>query len=364
MKIRVILAAILGTSFVVGALSAFLYAQLAASLTRDAADGLRGLAMQVDEEIAGTARDLAARAELVAAMPPLRDALAANDREAAVALLGGAYTALASRYGLTNAQVNSAASNTVLHRFHAPRDAGDDFTRNRQIIVAAHGANQAQMGVEIGASGVRVRGAAPVGNGRVLGSVEFGVELQPLLEALRARTNADFATLIDRRLMPAAPAGEARLLGGLRGDSSTNWPLMERLQEARGITLVKEPTFAFPELGGVPHGAVTIPLLDYSGAEIGVIVAARSLAADQRALRRLAIAVIAGGLIAEIGLIGIILLLYRGLLLRPVATLAEAVEGLGTETAIALPKTGTAAALDRLIRAVQQQRQTRAGGTA
>ncbi|KAI9869564.1 MAG: hypothetical protein M1823_009027, partial [Watsoniomyces obsoletus] len=51
--------------------------------------------------------------------------------------------------------------------------------------------------------------------------------------------------------MPAAPAGDARMLGGLRGDSSTNWPLMAQLQQARGITLVKEPTYAFPELGGV-----------------------------------------------------------------------------------------------------------------
>jgi hypothetical protein len=293
----------------------------------------------------------------------LRAALAANDRDAIVALLGDAYTALHSRYGLTNAQVNSAASNTVLHRFHS-RDAGDDFTRNRQIIVAAHGGNQAQMGVEIGASGVRVRGAAPVGTTSVLGSIEFGVELQPLLEALRARTNADFATLIDRRLMPAAPAGDARLLGGLRGDSSTNWPLMARLQDARGITLVKEPTYSFPELGGVAYGAVVIPLLDYSGAEIGVIVATQSLAADQRTLRRLAIAVIVGGLIAEIGIIGIILLLFRGLLLRPVAILADAVEALDSDKVVELPRPGTAAALDRLILAIQRQRTARAGRVA
>ncbi|MGX9963831.1 cache domain-containing protein [Roseomonas sp. F4] len=354
---RVILVTIAGTGLVIGGLCLFLFEQLAATRAQDGEAALRALANQVEEEIAGTARDLAARADLIAHMPPIRAALAEQDRAALVALMGESYAALNARYGLTNAQVNSAATNTVLHRFHSPRDAGDDFTRNRQIIVATHGANQAQMGVEIGASGVRVRGAAPVSTDRVLGSVEFGVELQPLLEALRARTNADFATLIDRRLIPTTTAGDVRLFGSLRGDSATTWPLVVRLHETLAITLVKEPVFSFPNIHGVPFGAATIPLLDYSGAEIGVIIAMTSLAPEQRTLRRLAVATAAAGLIAWIGLAGIILLLFRGLVLRPVSIIAEALEAPGGATPPSLPKPGAAPELDRLIRAAARTRE-------
>ena len=357
MKLRVILVTIAGTGLVVGGLCLFLFGQLAATRARDGEAALRALANQVEEEIGGTARDLAARADLIAHMPPIRAALAQQDRPGLIALLGESYAALNARYGLTNAQVNSAATNTVLHRFHSPRDAGDDFTRNRQIIVATHGANQAQMGVEIGASGVRVRGAAPVGSDRVLGSVEFGVELQPLLEALRARTNADFATLIERRLVPTTNAGDVRLFGALRGDSATNWPLVARLHETLAITLVKEPAFSFPTIQGIPYGAATIPLLDYSGAEIGVIIAMTSLAPEQRTLRRLAVATAAAGLIAWIGLAGIILLLFRGLVLRPVSIIAEALEAPAGATPPSLPKPGASPELDRLIRAVARTRE-------
>lgn len=357
MKLRVILVTIAGTGLVVGGLCLFLFEQLAATRAQDSEAALRALANQVEEEISGTARDLAARADLIAKMPPIRAALAEQDRPALVALLGESYAALNARYGLTNAQVNSAVTNTVLHRFHSPNYAGDDFAQNRQIIVTAHGANQAQMGVEIGASGVRVRGAAPVGSGRVLGSVEFGVELQPLLEALRARTNADFATLIERRLIPTATTGDVRLFDALRGDSATNWPLVAALHETRAITLVKESAFSFSTIQGIPYGAATFPLLDYSGAEIGVIIAMTSLAPEQRSLRRLAVATAAAGLIAWIGMAGIILLLFRGLILRPVSVIAEALETPAGATPPSLPKPGAAAELDRLIRAAARTRE-------
>ena len=348
MKLRVILVTIAGTGLVVGGLCLFLFEQLAATRAQDSEAALRALANQVEEEISGTARDLAARADLIAKMSPIRAALAEQDRPALVALLGESYAALNARYGLTNAQVNSAVTNTVLHRFHSPNYAGDDFAQNRQIIVTAHGANQAQMGVEIGASGVRVRGAAPV---------EFGVELQPLLEALRARTNADFATLIERRLIPTATTGDVRLFGALRGDSATNWPLVAALHETRAITLVKESAFSFSTIQGIPYGAATFPLLDYSGAEIGVIIAMTSLAPEQRSLRRLAVATAAAGLIAWIGMAGIILLLFRGLILRPVSVIAEALETPAGATPPSLPKPGAAAELDRLIRAAARTRE-------
>jgi hypothetical protein len=119
----------------------------------------------------------------------------------------------------------------------------------------------------------------------------------------------------------------------------------------------KEPTFSFSSIQGVPYGAATIPLLDYSGAEIGVIIAMISLAPEQRSLRRLAVATAAAGLIALIGLAGIILLLFRGLILRPVAIIADALEAPAGAAPPNLPKPGASPELDRLIRAAARTRE-------
>lgn len=54
---------------------------------------------------------------------------------------------------------------------------------------------------------------------------------------------------------------------------------------------------------------------------------------------------------------GIILLLFRGLILRPVSVIAEALETPAGATPPSLPKPGAAAELDRLIRAAARTRE-------
>jgi methyl-accepting chemotaxis protein len=342
---------------VIVAFIAFVYAQAAHTLEVDEQESLRSLVSQVGEEINTTAKYLSAEAEMVALMQPLQKAVQSGAPEQITGLMNDSYAALSKKYGVAVGQVNSV-SNTVLHRFHQPEARGDNFTSSRKIIVAVHANKQAQGGIEIGSSGVRVRGAAPVlSEGALAGSIEFGTELRPLLETLKTRTNADFAIIMDRRLLNVRPGTpEANVFGNLKGDSGTNWPLMARLHELGKITLVKEPSYSSMTADGVTYGAVTVPLLDYSGSEIGVIVAAKSFSADGRSLRRLAIGLVAGGVIAEIGIIAIILLVFRGMVLRPLAAVTKAVEALDGGPAAELPKAGTVAEVNGLIAAVKRLR--------
>ncbi len=90
----------------------------------------------------------------------------------------------------------------MLLRLHSPAHFGDNFTSNRQIVVTVHSTGKAQSGLEIGTSGLAVRGVAPLADGgKTVGSIEFGTKLEPVLAALKAATNADYAVLVDDRLL-------------------------------------------------------------------------------------------------------------------------------------------------------------------
>lgn len=354
---------VLATSLVIAIFISFIYSHVSETLRYDEQEALRGLVSQVGEEINTTARSLAAEAEMVANMPPLQKAVKEGSQDQFTGLLGESYGILKKKYGFAVGQINGA-NGTVLFRFHQPEERGDNFTSSRKIIVAVHATKQSQSGVEIGSSGVRVRGASPVmSEGALSGSIEFGMELKPLLEALKARTNADFSIIIDRRLLNVKPGTpETNVFGNLRGDSGTNWPLVARLSEQGKVVLVKEPSFSSLNMGGVSYGTVTVPLLDYSGSEIGVIVAAKSFNEDGRSLKRLAIGLVSGGIIAEIALVAVIILVFRGMVLRPVAAVAKAVDAMAGAPAAELPKPGTVEEVNALIAAVKRLRDKPAAG--
>ena len=348
---------VLATSLVIAIFIAFVYSHVAETLKLDEQEVLRGLVSQVGEEINTTAKYLAAEAEMAANIPPLQKAVQAGSPEGFTGLLGESYNILKKKYGFAVGQINGV-NNTVLYRFHQPEERGDNFTGSRKIIVAAHATKQPQSGIEIGSSGVRVRGASPVlSDGALAGSIEFGMELKPLLEALKTRTNADFAVVIDRRMLNVKPGtAESNVFGNLKGDSGTSWPVVAKLHDLGRITLVKEPVYTFTAIDGNYIGAVTSPLLDYSGSEIGVVVATKSFQADGRSLKRLAIGLISGGIITEILIVAVILLVFRGMVLRPVAAVAKSVDGMAGGAAAELPKPGTVEEVNALIAAVKRLR--------
>jgi hypothetical protein len=131
---------------------------------------------------------------------------------------------------------------------------------------------------------------------------------------------------------------------------------MAKLHELGQITLVKEPRYRVTRVDGVPMGSAIVPLLDYGGAEIGVIVAAKPFGADARGLDRLAIALGVGAFICAVGIIGIILVVFRGLVLRPVATIAAALETAGSAKPTEMPKPGSLTEVNALIAAANKLR--------
>ena len=133
---RLILAISLTVAVACGILGTFSIIQQRA-LTRLALD--QQLKLQYDSVIAAIdyeGRAARAVSAVVAALPPVADAVAKGDRDGMVALLGGAQAALkAQGMPLLNLTLPPA---TIFLRVHDPKAFGDDISARRLTVVEAN----------------------------------------------------------------------------------------------------------------------------------------------------------------------------------------------------------------------------------
>ena len=144
------------------------------SLTRLALD--QQLKLQYDSVIA--AIDYEGRATLavsavIAALPPVADAIAKGDREGLAALLGAPMKALiAQGIPLITFQTPPAQ---VFYRVHAPKVFGDDISGRRKTVVEAIKTGKSIVGVEPGREALSIFGMTPImHDGKILANADIG----------------------------------------------------------------------------------------------------------------------------------------------------------------------------------------------
>ncbi len=304
---------------------------------------LDGIAEGVRSEIANTGRLVSSEAELIASLPAVPKLVATGARDPLLEMLRTGYDIEHRHVGVSVEQLNSM-DGRVLLRLHKPDHFGDNFTANRQIVVTVHSTGEPQSGLEIGTSGLAVRGVAPIKDAdKTVGSIEFGTKLEPVLAALKAATNAEYAVLVDDRLLKAlatsADSGNAMpVFNGLRVDSATDLPMISKLAKSLDLSISKDRRYGEALLDKIHYGTVMMPLLDYSGKAIGTIFAVRSFETDLHEIQRDTVQLIsacAGGVVL---LVIVILLLFNGLVLRPVGLLAKATRAIAEGKDTNLPK--------------------------
>jgi methyl-accepting chemotaxis protein len=170
---RLILAISLTVAAACAILGGFSIAQQRA-LTRLALD--QQLKLQYDSVIAAIdyeGRATLAVSSVIAALPPVGDAIAKGDRDGLGALLGGALNALkAQGTPLISFQTPPA---TTFYRVHAPKVFGDDVSGRRHTVVEAMQTGKQIVGVESGRESLGLFGMTPiVRDGKSLGNVDVG----------------------------------------------------------------------------------------------------------------------------------------------------------------------------------------------
>jgi hypothetical protein len=224
-----------------------------------------------------------ALAETVARREAIGTALAAGDRDALQRLSQGTYDYLKRQSGVQIFGFHSSDIRYLL-RMHKVESFGDDISGFRAMVVAANKSRRAQTGLEIGIAGIGVRGVAVVDRGsEFVGTMEVGVDVKPILDLVKASTNADIAVIIVPSMSGVALDDKMPRFGDLNLAMSTDDDLFAALLKNGTIRATRDVQIAEQQIGKRAYNMVTQPLVDFSGRLVGMTIAVTE---DKRAASR------------------------------------------------------------------------------
>ncbi|MBB5689416.1 methyl-accepting chemotaxis protein [Roseomonas alkaliterrae] len=275
------------------------------TVRRESASLRQAVTLMVEAESARAAGLAAA----VAAAPEVVEAFGRGDRARLLALTAPVQEALRREsVAVEQFQFHTPPATSFL-RVHQPGRFGDDLSGFRATVVAANAGPRPIRGLEGGVAGLGFRGVQPIAReGRHLGTVEFGLSLgRPFLEAMQARLQVQAALYAPRR-------------DGTMARLATT---AETLPAPPQSALTAPAEGAIRPWSGRPHLMLEVPLADFSGRPVAVLLVA-SDASGIVALRSEARLLMAGLLLALLLAAGGAGLLLARRLAAPITGLAAA----------------------------------------
>jgi methyl-accepting chemotaxis protein len=270
-----------------------------------------------------------ARAEITASDPLVRELLARQDRAGLLAHTQAMFLEQRDKYGVDQVQFHLAPATSFL-RLQAPERFGDDLSAFRPMVVAVNREHTARRGVAVAATGPGIFGVAPIRDpgGNHVGSVEFGMDIGQLLDRLKAAYGLELTLFIDEEPLRRYARGirpgvisEQNRVGQTMRLHSTNWALMQNLVNGDDLRLHDEMRDWVRDANGTAYGVVLFPLRSGSGEILGTIVMARSFESTRGAAGRSNVLQILFALLGFVVLVGAILIIVRGYLVRPLAAI-------------------------------------------
>ena len=269
-----------------------------------------------------------ARASMIADLPKARALFAAQDRPGLQAEYSKMFAEQKEKYGVDQAQFHTSSLTSFL-RLHDPQNFGDDLTRFRPLVVATNRDQTPHSGFAIARSGPAIFGVVPMYDpqDKHIGSFEFGIAFERLLDNLKNAYNIEFAVFVDeaslhefaKGVSPAIYSDQNRV-GKFIRFHSTNNAVFQPLVLDRDLNTAENTQYQ-RDVRGVPYGAVTLPLRNGAGDIWGVVVAASDFSATRSSKGRSYIWQALVALFAIVLLAGVTLITIRGVLLRPLESI-------------------------------------------
>jgi hypothetical protein len=293
-----------------------------------AARSFRGMEQRETDKLS-TALDALLGEPAFAAFFALRD----RDR-----LLGAAapiFKELKARHHVTHWYfIDPAPERTCFLRVHRPDLFGDVV--NRQTLLGAVRTGETSAGKELGQTAFALRVVRPfVVDGKVIGYMELGQEIDDFLDRMKAETGDEFALVIEKKFLDekawAASRGERRNSWGddpevLTVDAtSPDAPVAGTSAEARNV----------PD-GGRYVGPVdrgdrrfvrgVVPVLDASGQRVGGLFVLHDVTAlrDRASSEAMRVVLLIGTVAVLV--VGLLLILFEVLVFRRIARMTSAME--------------------------------------
>ena len=271
----------------------------------------------------------AARASLICSLPSIKEAFRNQDREQLATRLVPALLEQKEKYGVREAQFHLSPAISFLRVFDLKAGHGEDLSGFREMVLAANRKQEPQMGVEIGRRGLSVRGVDLLRDAQgPIGSFEIGMSFSTVLEGTKTNTGYDVGVFVDDELMSSVATliprpDQERIIGGYQNVESTNWEIIKSLVTPSMMRKLVDVTYKIETVGGISYGMTAVPLLDYKGAPIGVIVAARSFEDYQKQAYESLTRTLGAMLLQMVILVGMVLLIMNAMILRPMGSISD-----------------------------------------
>lgn len=292
----------------------------------------------VESKIRNTESRATQRAAMIADLPEVRRLLAAQDREGLVAEMRDLFQRQHDQFGVATLQLEVAPA-TCLVRIHRPERPAEDVAGYRPSVVAVNADHAPRHGLELSRSGISVVAVMPVEapDGAHAGSVDLGLEVGPMLDDLDESFGLDASFFVleaplratSTSVDPAALSDDNRVGNYLKW-YSTNWALTRSLVTADDLGALEAPVHFTRDADGVPYGVLLYPVRDIAGQPIGVISVARDFSPTRAAAGRSLVWQSLLALFASVIIAGAILVVVRGLLLRPLSRVSSAMRELAS----------------------------------
>jgi methyl-accepting chemotaxis protein len=288
--------------------------------------------------LAGTSTNSLARAEILAADRTVRRLLAQRDRPGLIAHTEAMFKEQREKYAVDQVQFHLAPSTSFV-RLQNLALYGDDLSSYRPAVVAVNREQVAKKGIEVARTGPALFGIAPIRDldGNHIGSVEFGMDIGPLLDRLKAAYGLELTLFIDevplREFATGMRAGvisEHNRVGPTMRLHSTDWERMSQLVNGDDLRVHDEVRDWVRDAAGVPYGVVLFPLRNISNETLGAIAVARSFQSTRGAATRTVVLQWLFALLGFLAVAGAILIVIRGWLVRPIEVISARFASVGT----------------------------------
>ena len=289
----------------------------------------------VRSKLNGAEAKAIAAAEMIAAIPAVKKAFAEREREQLLAATQEAFRVQHEKYGISQAHFHLAPAVSFL-RVHNPKSSGEDLSHYRKIVLEVNQTNAIRKGIEITTSGLGIFGTLPMTDeaGKPTGSFEMAMDFAPLLDELKKTYGFELALFIDEKMLRETATSlkgdilsERNRVGPYVKFYSTHPELLGSLVADSDIS-VTEDSHYLRESGAAPYGVLLQPVYNYAKKQIGVIAVARNFSATRSADGQAMVWQALAGLLSVIVLAGAILIVLRGMILRPMAAISEHIAAL------------------------------------
>lgn len=283
----------------------------------------------LDDSLKQAANKALARAEMIAALPQTRTLMAAQDRPGLLATYSEMFAIQKERYGVDQAQFHVPPATSLL-RLQAPDKFGDDLTKFRPMVVTVNRENASRKGFAIARTGPAIFGVAPVNaaDGKHLGSFEFGLDFGALLVSLKTAYGFDLALFVEEAPLRQFAQGvdpeklsDRYRVGRFIRYNATNVGLIQNLVNGSDIAVINAPMHYVRDAQGLTYGVLLYPLHNSAGDPIGVVAVTRDFSGSRAAAGQSLIWQTTLAIFAIVLLAGAIIVVIRGMLLRPLQVL-------------------------------------------